>query len=282
MDSYARMAKIIQYLDEHFQDQPSLEQLAQLAGLSPTHFHREFQRWIGVSPKDFVQGLTHQYAKGLLQQGSSVLDAALSAGLSGPGRLHDLCLSIEAITPGTIKSQGEGISIHYGSAESPLGPCFFAESDRGICHFEFILNSSQSHKEALQESWPNAILEENPRRAQQLVSQVFRKKPPQGAEKPLKLWLRGSRFRFKVWRALINLEAASLTCYQSLAEQIGQPKAARAVGNAVGANPVAVLIPCHRVIRRSGIVQGYRWGTGRKRALIAWEGATHWKDVPGS
>ena len=197
----------------------------------------------------------------------------MSAGLSGPGRLHDLCLSIEAITPGAVKSQGEGVSIHYGSAESALGPCFFAESDRGICHFEFILSSKRSHVETIQKNWPKATLKHNPRRARQLVSKVFRSQPPQTAEKPLKLWLRGSKFQFKVWRALINLELGSLTCYQSIAEQIGQPTAARAVGNAVGANPVAILIPCHRVIRRTGIVKGYRWGTGRKRALIAWEGA---------
>lgn len=273
MDSYARMANIIQYLDEHFQDQPSLEQLAQLTGLSSTHFHREFQKWIGISPKDFVQGLTHKYAKSLLQQGSSVLDAALSAGLSGPGRLHDLCLSVDAITPGTIKTKGEGVSICYGSAESPFGRCFFAESDRGICQFEFNPRSDASNKEALRKIWPNATLNHSPRRAQQLVSDVFREQSPQGAMKHLKLWLRGSKFQFKVWRALIGIEPGSLTSYQSLAQGIGQPSAARAVGNAVGANPVAVLIPCHRVIRCTGIVQGYRWGTGRKRALIAWEGA---------
>ena len=273
MDSYARMAKIIQYLDEHFHEQPSLDDLSRLAGLSPTHFHREFQKWIGVSPKDFVQGLTHSYAKALLQNGSSVLDAALSAGLSGPGRLHDLCLSIDAITPGTLKNQGDGICIHYGSAESPFGPCFFAESDRGICHFEFLLGSTTSREASLKKNWPNATLKKNLPRAKQLVRQVFSSETPSSKAKPLKLWLRGSQFQFKVWQALIDLEPGSLTCYQALGERIGKTKAARAIGNAVGANPIAVIIPCHRVIRMTGIVRGYRWGTGRKRALIAWEGA---------
>ncbi len=273
MDSQTRMAAIIRHLDQNFRQQPSLEQLASLAGLSVPHFHREFQRWTGISPKRFVQGLTHRYAKAMLKSGASVLETALSAGLSGPSRLHDLCLSVESVTPGILKSGGQGLEMRFGTANSLLGPCFFAETDRGICRLEFLTTSSQEAEQALRQEWPNASLRHDPDRARDVVGQLFHPFAPKTTSPQLHLWLKGTPFQIQVWQALIHLPPGSLVNYQTLGRQLDRPTGARAIGNAVGANPIAVLIPCHRVIRSTGLVQGYRWGTGRKRALIAWESA---------
>ena len=271
MDSHARMAAIIRYLDQHFREQPSLEKLASLAQLSVPHFHREFQRWTGISPKGFVQGLTHEYAKAILKTGASVMETAYSVGLSGPSRLHDLCLSVEAVTPGTLKNGGEGMSIRFGTAKSPLGPCFFAESQRGICRLEFLTDSAIEAERALQQDWPQAKLTPADERASAIVAQMFPTASPTSPQTPLRLWLKGTRFQLQVWKALIQLPSGSLISYQELGTLLNRPRGARAIGNAVASNPIAVLIPCHRVIRSTGLVQGYRWGTGRKRALIAWE-----------
>ncbi len=267
------MAAIIHYLDQHFREQPNLETLASVADLSVPHFHREFQRWIGISPKGFVQGLTHEYAKAMLRSGASVLESALSAGLSSPSRLHDLCLSIEAVTPGVVKSEGEGLEIRFGTAKSPLGPCFFAETERGICRLDFLTTSSREAERMLQRDWPRANLTPDPQKANKIVAQMFRRTAPKGSDAPLRLWLNGTRFQLQVWKALIELPTGSLISYQGLGARLNHSKSARAIGNAVAANPIAVLIPCHRVIRSTGLIQGYRWGTGRKRALIAWENA---------
>ncbi len=273
MDSYARMAVIIEYLEQHYREQPELKDLARIAELSVPHFHREFHHWVGVSPKDFVRALTHEYAKATLKTGASVMESAYAAGLSGPGRLHDLCLSIEAVTPGMIKSGGHGIDIGFGIAPSPFGPCFFAETDRGICRFEFSNKPLDVLKGELCHEWPKAMLYQSDQRAEEIVAQIFAPTDSTPMKAPLRLWLRGSAFQFKVWKALLALPSGTLTTYKNIATQIAQPKSARAIGNAVGANPTAILIPCHRVIRSTGLLKGYRWGTGRKRALIAWEGA---------
>ena len=273
MDSYARMAAIIEYLGEHYREQPELKDLARIAKLSIPHFHREFHHWIGVSPKDFTQALTHQYAKATLNAGASVMESAYAAGLSGPGRLHDLCLTMEAVTPGMIKTGGQGLRIDYGSAESPFGPCFFAETERGICRFEFSNKPADALKQELSHDWPNATLFNTDQRAKEIVAHIFRATESTPLKAPLRLWLRASEFQFQVWNALLRLPPGSLTSYQRIGDQIGKAKSARAIGNAVGANPTAILIPCHRVIRSTGLLKGYRWGTGRKRALIAWEGA---------
>lgn len=270
MGRYERMARIIHFLEQQFREQPSLMELADLAGLSPTHFHREFKTWVGISPKDFVQGLTHAYAKSMLESGESVLDTSLAAGLSGPSRLHDLCVSLEAVTPGEIKSGGSGIKVKYGEAESPFGPCFVATSGRGICRLSFLVDGATHPEDSLRNEWPAAELVESPDHAHDLVKQVFQW-PLQSQSAPLRLWVRGSAFQFKIWQALLAVPRGKLISYQRLGQAVRHPKASRAVGTAVGANPVAVLIPCHRVIRSTGVVQGYRWGTGRKRALIAWE-----------
>ncbi len=273
MTSKARMARIIQYLDTHFRDQPSLEVLAQLVELSPNHFHREFVRWVGITPKDFVQGLTLDHARRQLQLGQSVLDAALTSGLSGPGRLHDLCIHLAGATPGEIKNQGQGLTLRYGTADSPFGTCHVVTSKHGIAHLAFHNEGTTTPRPWIEAHWPAAEPVSDPAAAQQVVQAVFRptanstKTPPA----PLRLWVRASRFQFTVWQALLQVPPNTLLTYGDLADSIGRPKAARAVGQAVGANPLAILIPCHRVIRNTGLVTGYRWGTGRKRALIAWE-----------
>ena len=270
MNRYDRMARIIQFLEDRFEEQPCLAELAHVAGLSPTHFHREFTTWVGISPKDFVQGLTHRYAKTMLAAGESVLDTALTVGLSGPSRLHDLCVTMEAVSPGEIKSGGRGLQVRYGRAESPFGRCFVASSDRGLCRFEFLVDKTSPPELALRDQWPAAEFEEVEQHAREIVKQVFRL-PDAPPSAPLRLWVRGTAFQFKIWQALLALPRGRLTSYQRIGQAVQHPKAARAVGTAVGANPVAVLIPCHRVIRSTGVVEGYRWGTGRKRALIAWE-----------
>ncbi|MCS1411566.1 MAG: Bifunctional transcriptional activator/DNA repair enzyme Ada [Verrucomicrobia subdivision 3 bacterium] len=273
MNSYERMAQIIRYLDEHFRDQPSLAMLAEKAQLSPAHFHREFKRWVGVTPKDFVQGLTHVYAKAMLQQGTSALDTALTSGLSGPGRLHDLCVSLEGVTPGEVKLRGKGLTFHIGSAPSPFGLCCYAESERGLNRFQFETGRTADLEHMVREEWPEANLKRDDRRAKILVDQIFGASLKRQIKQTLHLWLRGTPFQFQVWQALLRLKPSQLTTYGSLASHLGRPTAARAVGSALGANPIAVLIPCHRVIQSTGLVQGYRWGVGRKRALIAWESA---------
>ncbi|HLP78918.1 MAG TPA: methylated-DNA--[protein]-cysteine S-methyltransferase [Candidatus Paceibacterota bacterium] len=272
MNHYERIAEVIRYLDEHHAEQPDLAFLAARNGLSPFHFHRLFSTWAGVTPKDFLQCLTLTRVKEALRRGQSVLDASLNAGLSGPGRLHDLCVSVEAASPGEMKSGGNGWTISAGFASSPFGTCLIAESPRGICHLAFIgTGEEQSAWLELRQSWPKAKLSRAPRTARRLSRMIFNE--PQTGHKPvpLKAFVRGTPFQLRVWRALIQIPPGQLVTYGRLAGMIGSPTAARAVGSAVGANPLAFLIPCHRVIRETGIVGEYRWGRIRKRAMIARE-----------
>jgi AraC family transcriptional regulator of adaptative response/methylated-DNA-[protein]-cysteine methyltransferase len=272
MDDYQRIAKVIRYLDEHQVEQPDLAALATHVGLSPAHFHRLFAAWAGVTPKDFLQCLTLGHARALLHSGASVLEAALASGLSGPGRLHDLCVGLEAASPGEVKSGGAGWKISTGLAESPFGTCVIAEGPRGICHLTFV--ESEDSAAALAQvrmAWPQARLHRDDGNAGRLVSQIFQR--PGGTEpRPaLRAFVRGTSFQVRVWRALLQVRPGTLVSYGYLAEALGQPTAARAVGAAIGQNPLAFLIPCHRVIRRTGVIGDYRWGTTRKRAIVAWE-----------
>lgn len=267
MNSYARMERILRWLDAHATSQPTLAEMAAVAGLGESHFHHEFVRWTGVTPKDFVQCLTLADAKERLARGEAVLEASTEVGLSGPGRLHDLCVSLEAATPGEIKSGGAGITIHWGIAESPFGPCLLGETARGICLLSFL--EEETAPSDLESEWPRAIWIRDDERAARRVDALFRLTPDAA---PLRAWLRGSAFQVRVWRALLEIPPGALSTYGRLAAAIGNPGAARAVGSAVGSNPVAFLIPCHRVIRETGAISGYRWGVGRKRALLAWEG----------
>lgn len=273
MNDFERIARIIRFLDSHRTAQPGLNSLAAAAGLSEFHFHRLFHRWAGVTPKDFLQALTVEHAKRRLRESASVLDAALDAGLSGPGRLHDLLVTLEAASPGEFRTGGRGLNLEWGTAESPFGPCTFGWNARGICHLAFCDPAPASQPPpALLENWPNANCRRNDSGAQRRANQVFNQRVTSATS--LRAVVRGTEFQLRVWRALLEIPAGAVVSYRQLARAIGQPQAARAVGAACGANPIAYLIPCHRVIRETGVIQGYRWGTTRKRALLAWESTT--------
>ena len=275
MNDYERVAGVIRYLDQHHTAQPDLTELARGAGLSSFHFHRLFSTWAGVTPKDFLQCLTLEHVKALLRDGESVLDAALNVGLSGPGRLHDLCVTLEAASPGELKSEGAGTKISYGFANTPFGEALIAETTRGICHLSFINGQGRNEaRELLSNQWPAAKLHRNDQRTEELSANIFTK-PPRDKPRPrLRAFVRGTSFQVQVWRALLRVPTGSLTTYGRLSTVIGQPNAARAVGSAVGANPIAFVIPCHRVIRETGALGHYHWDPIRKRAMIGWEIST--------
>lgn len=273
MNDYERIASVIRFLDENYTAQPDLAELAQRAGLSTFHFHRLFTAWAAVTPKDFVQCLTLESVRSVLKAGESVLSAAIEAGLSGPGRLHDLCVTLEAATPGEIKSGGAGLRVVYGFAATPFGRALIAESPRGICHLAFVANGGDAAAIAeLAAAWPAAKMARDDKHVAALASSIFVREPG-GARPPLRAFVRGSQFQLRVWNALLRVPPGSLVTYGRLASAIGQPSASRAVGSAVGANPVAFLIPCHRVIRETGVLGNYRWDPIRKRAMIGWETA---------
>jgi AraC family transcriptional regulator, regulatory protein of adaptative response / methylated-DNA-[protein]-cysteine methyltransferase len=272
MTNYERIAQIIRFLDGHYAEQPDLTTLARHVGLSPFHFHRLFSSWVGVTPKDFLQCLTLAHARRLLRRGDNILDTALESGLSGPGRLHDLCVQLEAASPGELKSGGVGWTISCGFDDSPFGKCFIAESPRGICHLSFVEDEEDALRE-LQQEWPGATIRLNRLIASQWITKIFRQ-PDNDSPRPLRAYVRGTEFQVRVWRALLRVKPAELTTYLRLARAIGRTaSSARAVGSAVGQNPLAYLIPCHRVIRESGAVGEYHWGNERKEAMIAWEWA---------
>ncbi len=270
MDDYSRMAKVIEYLDAHHTAQPSLAELADLLGLSESHFHRLFRRWAGVTPKDFLQCLTAGHARRQLEASSSVLDSALDAGLSGPGRLHDLMVTLEAATPGEVGRGGEGLNVNWGAVSSPFGWCSIGWTVRGVCHFSFHPDKPDAETPLdLFAAWPRANFATDTESAQQLVGRIFN--PEARAGEPLRVWVRGSAFQVTVWRALLKIPPGEVVSYGQLASDIECPGAARAVGTACGANLIGFLIPCHRVIRGTGVVTGYRWGDTRKRAILAHE-----------
>jgi AraC family transcriptional regulator of adaptative response/methylated-DNA-[protein]-cysteine methyltransferase len=274
VNDYERIARVIRYLDECHTEQPDLATLSKHAGLSPFHFHRLFSTWAGITPKDFLQCLTQAHARELLRKGKSLLDVAMDTGLSGPGRLHDLCVNLEAASPGEVKSGGEGWILHTGVANSPFGRCLVGESPRGICHFSFVDSQSLGGAfAALQADWPSARLHRDDSMAARLSARIFSTGRNGRAQAPLRVLVRGTAFQVRVWQALLKVPSGTLVSYGNLAMAINQPAAARAVGSAVGQNSLAYLIPCHRVIRETGIIGDYRWGSVRKRALVAWENA---------
>jgi AraC family transcriptional regulator of adaptative response/methylated-DNA-[protein]-cysteine methyltransferase len=272
---YMRIAAAIRYIEAHRDNQPSLDAVAAHLHLSPWHFQRLFARWAGISPKRFVQYLTVDHARALLARTTNVLDASLESGLSGPGRLHDLFVHVEAVTPGEYKSGGQGLTIRYGVHASPFGLCQLAITERGICGLSFLEEDGGETARALallRAQWPAAtLLRDQPATARVMV-QVFAVDPLANPQ-PVHLLLKGTNFQLKVWEALLRIPPGSVTTYENVAQDIQQPTAARAVGSAVGANAIAYLIPCHRVIRKSGLVEGYRWGTVRKKAILGWEAA---------
>ena len=272
MNDYQRIAAVIRYLDERHADQPDLASLAAHVGLSPFHFHRMFSAWAGITPKDFLQCLTLAHARESLRKGESVMNAALSAGLSGPGRLHDLCINLEAASPGELKSGGAGWTISAGFADSPFGRCLVAESPRGICQISFLESGNgEAEWAVLQEDWPRAKLHRDDAAASRIAVKIFAPPAPTQSRSSLRAFVHGTAFQVRVWRALLQVKPGALVSYGCLAAGLGKSAAARAVGGAVGKNPLAYLIPCHRVIRETGVTGDYRWGQVRKRAIIAWE-----------
>ncbi len=273
VEDYARIEKAILFLEENYHRQPELREIAESVHLSEFHFQRLFRRWAGISPKRFVQFLTLEHAKQLLCGSHSVLDATYSAGLSSPGRLHDLFVNVEAMTPGEFKAKGAGLCIRYGFHPSPFGECLLAVTDRGICGLGFIGAGGRTPVlRDYQARWPDAHWEENSRLTLPYNRRIFGGVKTNG--KPsITLLLRGTNFQIKVWEALLRIPVGSVVPYQDLAVNVCSARAARAVAGAVARNPIAFLIPCHRVIRKAGGIGGYHWGTARKRAMLAWEAA---------
>lgn len=267
-DDYLRIEQAILYLENHFKDQPSLEDVATNIGLSEYHFQRLFTRWAGVSPKRFLQFLTKENAKALLDRSKNLLDTSLQSGLSSLGRLHDLFVNTEAVSPGEYKSRGAGVTIHYGIHPTPFGKCLIATTDRGICHLGFIQSSEGDAIDNLVKNWKQAKMIEDYKSTAPLVKPIF-DVSHRGTQ--LSVHLRGTNFQLKVWEALLQIPAGAVTTYEGIADRIGKPKATRAVGTAIGHNPIAVLIPCHRVIRKVGEFGDYRYGMLRKKALLARE-----------
>ena len=277
---YERIERAIRYLEENYRQQPDLKAVARGAGLSEFHFQRLFRRWAGISPKRFLQYLTAGHAVRMLRKSRTNLDAAYDAGLSGGGRLHDLLVNIHAVTPGELKRAGAGLTIHYGFHPSPFGECLIAVTVRGVCHLGFV--SPTDHRVALAEltaEWPQAQFVEAPRVTAPLARRLFTRI---NVDSPgIDLHVRGTNFQIKVWEALLHIPPGGVVSYEDVARHIHAPRAVRAVANAVAHNPVAWLIPCHRVIRKSGALGGYRWGETRKKVLLAWE-AVRDEDVRSS
>ena len=269
-NDYRLVEQAIQYLDANTRRQPQLSEVAASVGLSEFHLQRLFQRWAGVSPKRFLQFQTAQEAKRVLRDSGDLLDASFHSGLSGPGRLHDLIVNVEAVTPGEYKRRGEGIRISWGVHASPFGDCLLALTPRGVCALEFLQPETQDEALArLRDSWENAELAHEPERTAAVAARIFAAAGE--GKQPLALLVKGTNFQIKVWEALLRIPAGAATTYAHIAANLGQPRAARAVGSAVAANPIAYLIPCHRVIRNTGAFGDYRWGALRKRALLARE-----------
>jgi AraC family transcriptional regulator of adaptative response/methylated-DNA-[protein]-cysteine methyltransferase len=264
--AYRRMERVIAHIDRHHERQPRLDELARVAGLSVFHFSREFRRWAGLSPTRYLRTVALSVAKQELDERGSVLAAAWAAGLSGGGRLHDLFVSFEAVTPGEYKDGGAGVRFRHGFAASPFGRIHAALSARGLAHLAFVDGSDNAALARLKIRWPRATLVRDNEAIAALAAQIFIERRGE-----IRLAVSGSNFQVKVWQALLELGSRGPTSYSELARAIGRPSASRAVGQAVGANPVAWLIPCHRVLRRDGGLGGYRWGVERKRTMLAWE-----------
>ncbi|MCX7027885.1 MAG: methylated-DNA--[protein]-cysteine S-methyltransferase [Spirochaetes bacterium] len=281
---YKRVEEAIRYIAARASEQPSLDEVAAHLGLSPFYFQRLFKRWAGVSPKRFLQYVTVEGAKRLLDESASVLDAALELGLSGPSRLHDLFIGVEAVTPGEFKASGRGIELRYGVHASPFGVCFVATSSRGVCALEFLdaaEGGSAAAVAALRRRWKEAVLVEDGRPGAGILAAMFGTPgdaafgaSTKDSPKPITLHLEGTNFQLKVWKALLSIPEGRLASYGRLADIAGVPGSARAVGTALGQNPIALLIPCHRVLRATGEIGGYRWGVERKKAIIAWEASS--------
>lgn len=270
--TYQQIARAIEHLTLHFREQPSLGELAEKANLSEFHFQRLFTEWAGVSPKKFGQYLTLEHAKTQLRKGAPLSDAAHEAGLSGTGRLHDLFVTIEGVTPGQFKQAGSGLALSYGVFNSPFGKYVLGTINGKIALLHF-LTENDDPEVILTTAWPEVAVRQDQDAVQTLANRIFPSNDVAALTHPLPVLLRGSAFQLKVWEALLKIPEGRLASYDQIAEAIGQPTASRAVGTAIGSNPVGYLIPCHRVIKKTGLFGGYRWGVERKQAMLGWEAA---------
>ena len=271
--NYQRVEKAIQYLSENFRQQPNLDKVAEIVNLSPFHFQKIFTEWAGVSPKKFLQFLTADFLKSQITKTNSIIEAAEIAGFSSQSRVYDLFVTLEAVTPDQFKTNGNGLYIEYGCHQSPFGECFIAVTEKGLCALEFI--SGPTKHEVLDNflnAWRFAQIELNQESTFGWVQKIFERKK-NILENKLNVLVQGTNFQLKVWQALLSIPFGSITTYEQIASKTGSPKATRAVGSAVGRNAVAFLIPCHRVIRKEGKLGEYKWGDGKKKAIIGWEAA---------
>lgn len=269
--NWRRMGRAIRFLSARYLDQPTLEDAAGAVGLSPFHFQRLFSRYVGVSPKNFVAHLTLDHARGDLESGRSLLDTALEAGLSGPSRLHDLCLKIEAMTPGDYAKGGEGVAIDYGFCACPFGIALVMATAKGVCGIAFGDEGEEKAMLAdMTARWPKAAYTKAPERTRTYAERIFN---PAKSRAELRLHLLGTPWQIKVWEALLRIPDGKTSTYRAVAQHAGNAKAARAVGMAVGRNPISWIIPCHRVLGSNGAITGYHWGLERKRAMLAVEAA---------
>ena len=271
---YDLIRRAIAFLSETWTEQPPLDRLAQHLGLSPAHCQKLFKRWCGLSPKEFVQSITVDHARALLKDSASVLETAHEVGLSGAARLHDLFVSHEAMTPGDYKRRGEGLEMAYGFHASPFGEALLIATDRGLAGLAFVdEDKGQTQQEALADMtqrWPKARFVPAPERTAVFAQQIF-KSSPSSRERPIRLVMIGTDFEVRVWETLLKIPMGRAVSYNDIARHLGQPTASRAVGSAVGRNPISFVVPCHRVLRGDGSLGGYHWGLTRKRALIGWE-----------
>lgn len=265
---YQVVARAIDYIRSNARRQPTLAEVAATVHLSEQHLQRVFAEWAGISPKRFLQFLTKEHARLALRRSADLLSVSLESGLSGPGRLHDLMVSCEAMTPGEIKALGGGVTLGYGLGETPFGVALIGWSERGVCHLAFCDDSERRREAAFRALWPSAELRRDDTEAMRLCARIFAEQPESGK---LHLLLRGTNYQIKVWEALLDIGPAQLVSYSQLAALIDTPGAQRAVGSAVAANAIAYLIPCHRVIRADGDSGDYHWGESRKLAIHAWE-----------
>lgn len=269
--NYYRIEQAIQFLEENFQRQPELDEVAEKVHLSPFHFQRLFTEWAGISPKRFLQFLTVGFLKQKLHETKNISEAAEVAGLSSQSRVYDLFTTLEAVTPLEYKKQGEGIRIEYGIHETPFGACLIGSTERGICWFSFIpaIDEFQSGIDEMKTHWNNSVFHQNQELTFEIVKQIFNNHA--GNKNKLHLFVKGTNFQVKVWNALLRIPAGGVVTYQDIAKKIDSPRAMQAVGSAVGSNHIAYLIPCHRVIRKDGILGEYRWNSTRKKSMIGWE-----------
>ncbi len=264
-ENYKKIEKVIKYMDENFKEQPSIDTIASYVGMSKYHFIRVFKEYVGVTPMQFLQSITLNYAKEHLKESKSILDSALDMGLSSPSRLHDLFVNIIGVTPKEYKELGKNVKITYGIGATPFGEALIAFTKRGVSYLGFIDNNKEAIFQRFKEIWAKADLIEDTKKAQEFLDSIFVDK------KKFDLYVKGTNFQINVWKALLNVPNGAIASYQDIANSINKPKAVRAVASAIGSNHIGYLIPCHRVLAKSGAMSGYRWGVERKKILVAYE-----------